>query len=207
MSSSGSNSGEWQSATSRSLLVRAGENDSAAWQRLVSLYSPLVYRWCRQAGLQRADAADVGQEVFQSVARGLASFRHRRPTDTFRGWLRTITKNKIKDWRRRRPGELTGVPGLEQRAGAKSQHYELPEADDSLNQREAQMVVTRALQLIRRDFHERTWRAFEQVTLEGARAREAAERLGMSINAVYMARWRVLHRLREEFADLLEVDF
>ena len=207
MSSSGSNSGEWPSATSRSLLVRAGENDSTAWQRLVSLYSPLVYRWCRQAGLQRADAADVGQEVFQSVARGLASFRHRRPTDTFRGWLRTITKNKIKDWRRRRPGELTGVPGLDQRPGAKSHHYELPDADESLNQREARMLVTRALGLIRRDFHERTWQAFEQVTLEGVRARDAAERLGMSVNAVYMARWRVLNRLREEFADLLEVDF
>ena len=183
------------------------ENDPAAWRRLVSLYSPLVYRWCRQAGLQRADAADVGQEVFQSVARGLAAFRHRRPAGTFRGWLRTVTKNKIKDWLGKRPGELTGVLDLEQRAGAKSHNYELPDADDSLNQREARMVATRALELIRRDFQERTWQAFEQLTLEGARARDAAERLGMSVSAVYMARWRVLHRLREEFADLLEVNF
>jgi RNA polymerase sigma-70 factor, ECF subfamily len=204
MTDSGANSGEGPSATSASLLARAQEKDEAAWRRLVSLYHPLVYGWCREAGLQRADAADVSQEVFKSVSRRITSFRHRSPTDSFRAWLRTITKNKIKDWARKRPREVTGVAGLEQRPGAQPHRYELSDADDTSDRKEARMIVLRALNLLRRDFHEHTWQAFTQVTMEGARPKDVAQQLGMSVKAVYLARWRVLVRLREEFAGLLE---
>jgi RNA polymerase sigma-70 factor, ECF subfamily len=203
---SNANSGEWPSATSVSLLERAQEKDPAAWDRFVSLYNPLVYRWCRQAGLQRADAADVGQEVFQAVSRKIDTFRCTRPTDSFRAWLRTITKNKIKDWARKRPPEVTGVADLEQRAGAEAHPYQLSDPDEAANARESRLVALRALDLLRRDFQERTWQAFTQVVMEGVRPKEVAKQLGMSVGAVYMARSRVLTRLREEFAGLLEGD-
>src|SRR5690348_3168781 len=85
------------SATSRSLLERLQANDEAAWTRLVVLYSPLVLDWCRRWGLQEHDAADVFQEVFQAVAGHIARFRKERHGDTFRGWLRVITRNKVHD--------------------------------------------------------------------------------------------------------------
>src|SRR5206468_2455975 len=81
-------------STSRSLLAHAGANDPAAWDRLIALYAPLVWSWCRKMRLQHQDAADVFQEVFKAVATHLAQFHKSKPGDTFRGWLRTITRNK-----------------------------------------------------------------------------------------------------------------
>jgi DNA-directed RNA polymerase specialized sigma24 family protein len=102
--------GDDTSSTSLSLLERARGSDVAAWGRLVGLYTPLVDRWCRQAGLQDADAADIRQEVFVAVARGLAAFRRKAKNDTFRGWLRVITRHKLCDyWRRRPPGQAAGA--------------------------------------------------------------------------------------------------
>jgi RNA polymerase sigma-70 factor, ECF subfamily len=83
--------------TTSTLLRELKAQSPVAWNRLVSLYSRLMYRWCRKAGLQRADAADVGQEAFRAVARKIGVYRHDRSGDTFRGWLRSITLNKICD--------------------------------------------------------------------------------------------------------------
>src|SRR5947209_20458017 len=96
------------SASSRSWLDRVKAGDADAWDRLVNLYAPLVYHWCRLSQIQTADAADVLQEVFLSVARNVASFRKQRTEDTFRGWLRTITRNKIIDHYRRLGREPEG---------------------------------------------------------------------------------------------------
>ena len=85
------------SKTSASLLRRARINDPEAWQRLVNSYSRRVYRWCRQARLQPADASNVAQEVFAIVARKLSTFQYREDGDSFRGWMRRITQNKIRD--------------------------------------------------------------------------------------------------------------
>src|SRR3954469_22719157 len=84
-------------ATSRSLLERVQADDPAAWDRLVGLYAPLVYRWCRRADLPEQEIADVFQDVFQAVTMHIAAFRREKAGDTFRGWLRTITRNKVRD--------------------------------------------------------------------------------------------------------------
>src|SRR5277367_2420601 len=89
--------GPHSTATFRGLLERVRVDDEAAWHRLVDLYAPLVYRWCRRSGLPEQDAADVFQDVFQAVATHIAGFRKEKESDTFRGWLRTITRNKIRD--------------------------------------------------------------------------------------------------------------
>lgn len=103
---------EPSTATSRSLLERIKADDAAAWDRLISLYAPMAYRWCRRYGLPEQEIADVLQEVFQSVATHIASFRKDREGDTFRGWLRTITKHKVLDHLRmvgREPGGAGGT--------------------------------------------------------------------------------------------------
>src|SRR5262245_41329475 len=99
--------------TSPSLLARAQDNQPAAWEQLVDLYAPLVYHWCRRAGLAPPDADDVFQEVFRAVARALAEFRRDRAGDSFRGWLRTITSNKIRDHFRQVQGEARGAGGTD----------------------------------------------------------------------------------------------
>lgn len=82
--------------TSFSLIERVRAQDNLAWQRLVDLYGPLVFSWCRQWGLRADECGDLLQEVFRSVARGIESFRHERPQDTFRGWFRVIAKNAVR---------------------------------------------------------------------------------------------------------------
>src|SRR5262245_13545225 len=90
--------------TSATLLQRLKAQDAQAWERLVRLYGPTVYSWCRHAGLSPEDAADVRQEVFIAVSRSITRFRHDPPCHSFRGWLWTITRNKVRDhWRRNKP--------------------------------------------------------------------------------------------------------
>jgi RNA polymerase sigma-70 factor (ECF subfamily) len=99
------------SGTSHSLLERARANDGDAWDRLVAIYGPLVYQWCQRWDLQDCDRADVFQQVFQAVASHIGRFRKERSGDTFRGWLRTITRNKIYDHLRKRQREPQGEGG------------------------------------------------------------------------------------------------
>lgn len=194
-------SGESQDLTSTSLLERARGQDKQAWERLVVLYTPLVYAWCRRSGLQPADAADVGQEVFRAVARGLAEFRRDRAGDTFRGWLRTITRNKLRDFAGARKRCPPGVGGSEATCQIEQLPDPEPEADLTADR---QLLYQRALEVVRTEFEERTWRAFWLVVVEDVPVGEAAQQLGATLNAVYLAKSRVLRRLREEFADLIE---
>ena len=98
-------------STSSSLLDRVKVRDEAAWRRLVSVYGHLVLYWCRCAGIRREDRVDVCQDVFRAVAVNIDSFRHDQPGDTFRGWLRTITRNKVADHFRRQNRQPDAIGG------------------------------------------------------------------------------------------------
>jgi RNA polymerase sigma-70 factor, ECF subfamily len=189
-------------ATSASLLDRARSDDAAAWGRLVSLYGPLVRAWCRRGGLREEDAADVSQEVFQAVAAHLAEFRKERG-GTFRGWLRTITRNKVHDLFRRRRHEAGAVGGSDARRRlAQLPAPRPPEEDSAAEGREERRLFGRALEGIRCEFEERTWQAFWRTAVEGRIPAEVGPELGMSPGAVRVAKSRVLQRLREELGDL-----
>src|SRR4051812_36282216 len=90
-----------ETTTSCSLLMQLKDGEPAAWERLTSLYAPLVYHWCRQMRLAEQDLPDVFQQVFQAVAAHVGAFHKDRPGDTFRHWLRAITRNKVRDHFRR----------------------------------------------------------------------------------------------------------
>src|SRR5262249_6259988 len=100
-----------EASASTSLLQRLKAREDAAWQRLTYLYGPVVYGWCRHKGLSPEDAADVRQEVFLAVARSIAGFRRERPGDSFRGWLWTITLNKVRSLRGRGANPAPAVGG------------------------------------------------------------------------------------------------
>jgi RNA polymerase sigma-70 factor, ECF subfamily len=189
-------------ATSRSLLERIKADDAAAWDRLITLYAPMAYRWCRRWDLPEQEIADVLQEVFQSVAIHIASFRKDREGDTFRGWLRTITQHKVLDHFRKVGREPGGAGGTDaQIRFAKLPAAQPPEDDDSSERRADRRVVGRAVELIRNEFEERTWRAFWLTAVEDRAPKEVAIDLGMSPGAVRVAKSRVLRRLREELTE------
>ena len=187
--------------TSLSLLARASGNEAEGWRRLVYLYSPLVFFWARRAGLSDADAADVVQEVWQSVAGALARFHRDEQKGTFRGWLWTITRNKLHDHFRARGGKPEAVGGSEARECLENLAEPEPVDESGV---EDQGLLHRTLELIRPEFEERTWRAFWRMTVEGLSAADAGQDLGLAPNAVHQAKFRVLRRLREEMAGLVE---
>jgi RNA polymerase sigma-70 factor (ECF subfamily) len=188
-------------STSKSLLGRAREGDATAWDRLSLLYAPLVFSWCRHRGLREADAADVVQEVFQAVATHLGPFRKQEKGDTFRGWLRTITENKIRDHYRRTARETEAAGGTEaQRRLDQFPASSGPEGVDDQEDWDGQFF-RRVLDLVRVEFEDRTWQAFWRTTVAGRSAREVGAELAMSPGAVRVAKSRVLKRLREELGD------
>ena len=199
----GSDSGERSStATSRSLLARVQADDAAAWERLVHLYAPLVWHWCRRWQLQDEDAADVFQEVFQSVALHIATFRKDKASDTFRGWLRAIARNKIHDHFRRLGREPGGVGGSDAQKRLAQFPATEPPDDDASERLAERSLFARALDAIRGEFEDRTWQAFWRTAVDGVAAKEVAGELGMTAGAVRVAKSRVLHRLRAELGDL-----
>jgi RNA polymerase sigma-70 factor (ECF subfamily) len=190
------------SATSRSLLARVQADEPDAWDRCVQLYAPLVLHWCRSRGLQDPDVADVFQEVFRAVVANVQRFRKEQPGDTFRGWLRRITQNKMRDHFRRLDGDVQGVGGSSARDRFAQLPWPQPLGDDPAPDDPAERaLIGRATALIRGEFEERTWAAFWRTAVEGRSAKEVAAELDMSAGAVRVAKSRVLHRLREELGD------
>src|SRR5262245_3318945 len=174
-----------------SLLERLRTGQAGAWERLARLYGETVYVWCRRAGVSEADAADVSQEVFAAVARHVADFRRERPGDSFRGWLWTITRNKVRDHWRRRADRAHAAGGTT----AQEVMHQVPEpaSPDAEAGGEAGPgdLYRRALELIQSEFEERTWRAFLMATVEARPPADVAAELGMTPGAVYIAKSRV----------------
>jgi RNA polymerase sigma-70 factor (ECF subfamily) len=193
-------------SVSSSLLERLRLREPEAWQRLVRLYYPLVHEWCRRAGLQPADAADVAQEVFRALAGGVERFQRDEGRNSFRGWLFGITRRQLLAYHRHQRDRPAASGGTE----AQRRMVETPEtpcderSDLSEAPGERAGLVRRALALVRRDVEEHTWQAFWRCAVEGHAPADVAADLGVSVNTVYLAKARLLRRLREEFGDLLE---
>jgi RNA polymerase sigma-70 factor (ECF subfamily) len=188
-------------ATSSSLLERVKTQDPQGWRRLLALYGPLVYHWARQWGLQDQDASDIVQEVFHKVATHIGSFRRDRHGDSFRGWLWTITRNKVRDHYRAVAARREAVGGSELREQLE-QVPELPAEERSMNKPDDDALLVRAAaELVRGEFEQRTWEFFWKVAVDGQSVADVAADAGVSDSAVYKAKSRVLKRLREELAE------
>jgi RNA polymerase sigma-70 factor (ECF subfamily) len=172
-----------------------------AWERLVGLYSPLVHHWCRQGGIAEHEIADVTQEVFAAVASSLAQFRSDQPGTTFRGWMRGITRHKLLNHARARVAPAVG--GTE--AQINLQQIPAPAAESELSESPAEVseLYQRALRLVQHQVEDRTWTAFWRATVESRATADVATELGITPNAVRLAKSHVLRRLREEMGDLI----
>jgi RNA polymerase sigma-70 factor, ECF subfamily len=187
------------SETPISLLNRLrdtpGDND--AWRCFDDIYRPLLTSWLRRHGLQNHDLEDLLQEILAVIVRAMPRFQYDSGRGRFRDWLRTILVNRLRQfWRDRQVGGFQlGV--LEQ--------LEDPRADlaQQWDQDHDRHVVGRFLEIVRRDFSATTWQAFER-RMAGEKAASIAAALGLTPNAVHLARSSVLHRLREEMTGLVE---
>lgn len=191
------------SGTRPSLLVRIRDpGDREAWQQFVALYAPLIHGLARQRGLQDADAADLTQEVLRAVALAAPALVYDPERGSFRGWLYTVTCHKLHDFR-------AGRLNRERGSGDSATHRLLadqpaPEDEADRWEREYQRhLFALAVEQVRDGFEATTWRAFWLTAVEGKTGEEAALSLGLSVGAVYVARSRVLARLKKQ-VQLLE---
>jgi RNA polymerase sigma-70 factor (ECF subfamily) len=197
------NRNEFGQLTSLSLLERVRANNSEAWHRLVGLYRPLVLYWCGRGGLHGADAEDVAQEVFAAASAGLANFRRDRPGDTFRGWLRGITRNQVLLHFRHNRGRALAEGGSDAWLHLQEVADRLAAPEDG-EAAQVSQLYRRAVEEVRGHFEERTWLAFWRTVIDGQSPAELAAELGMSPAAIRQAKCRVLRRLKEEAGELLE---
>ena len=180
------------------LLERLRTSDDAgAWTRFVALAAPFLFDSARRWGLQDADAADVVQDVFAVLAQKLPTFRY-DPAQSFRAWLRTILLNKCRDRRRRLACEVVRP------TGSGLPEIAAPDPVDVFADGEYhRALAVRALHLMQAEFAETTWRACWEQVVNDRSAAEVARELKITVNMAYLARSRVLARLREELAGLL----
>jgi RNA polymerase sigma-70 factor (ECF subfamily) len=190
-------------ATRPSLLVRLRDaRDAAAWSQFVDVYAPLVYGFARKHGLQDADAADLTQEVLRTVAAAVGRLDYDPRRGSFRGWLFTVVRNKLRNFlagRKRQP-QGSGDTAVQKRLKEEPAPDEDPEAlwDREYERR----LLAWAASQVRGAIQESTWQAFWQTAVEGKSGKEVAEQLGMTVAAVYLAKSRVMARLKEQIRQL-----
>jgi RNA polymerase sigma-70 factor (ECF subfamily) len=189
--------------TSLSLLdrLKAAGPDASDWNRLHGIYLPLIERWLGRVPGLGDESADVAQEVLVVVFREVPRF-DRQHEGSFRAWLRQVTVNKIRNYRRKR--HRRPAVGLDPADGFLER---LSDPNDDLARewdRDHDLhIVQKLLAVVQSDFSPTTWTAFQQFGVDGVPAGRVAEELGLSENAVILAKSRVLKRLREEAGDLL----
>ena len=191
--------------TSLSLLDRLqNHDDPETWDRLVSLYAPLLRGWLRKYEVQDSDVDDLVQEVLLAVSKDLKSFQHQGNPGAFRSWLRTILVNRLRHfWRARGHRPVAGgdsdldrrIKELEDPASQLSQIW---------NRQHDRHVMQQLLLLVEPHFETATWQAFYRTALEGKSPQQVADDLGLTLNAVFISKSRVLSRLRREAGGLVE---
>ena len=190
--------------TSHSLLMRAKTpGDSQSWERLVELYTPLLRSWLFRYNVQASDADDLLQEVLLTLSKELPDFDHSGQPGAFRSWLRLTLVHRLKNfWRARDRGPRAGIAEIEQRL------EELADAGSAMsvqwNDEHDRHLLGRLLTQAEPHFSPQTWTAFRRVTLDGDAPNQVATDLGISVNAVFIAKSRVLSRLRREAEGLVD---
>lgn len=188
--------------TRASLLVRIRDGaNHIAWQEFVNLYGPVVYGFARKRGLQDADAADLMQDVLRSVSTAIGRLEYDRSQGSFRGWLFTITRNKVFNFlsaRKIRP-QASGDTSTNRLLNA---HPDGNDTDQSWEVEYQRRIAALAMDRVKGEFQEKTWRAFWLTAVEGVAAAEASQQIGLSPGAIYVAKSRVLARLKDEVETL-----
>lgn len=189
--------------TRRSLLVRLREDrDDAAWAEFIEIYEPLVYRLARQRGFQDADARDVCQDVLRTVAGAIERLDLDPARGKFRGWLFRVSRNLMLNFLRSQRRHPSGTGDSDWHRMLESQPSAEPEDSVLFDAEYKRIVFQRAADSIRHEFSESTWQAFWLTGVEALDTKDVSMRLSLSTGAVYIARSRVLARLKERVREI-----
>ena len=190
--------------TKKSLLLRAQTGEENAWKALTALYRPLMAAWLNRQGVPPHDLEDLSQEILLRVVKHLPGFQHSGPRGAFRAWLRTIVCNRTTDYWRALDTDTQASGG----SGATAALQQLADPDSDLNRQwdeeHDRYVLNCLLDLVEEEFEATTLRAFRRLALDGASGAETAQELGLSVAAVYVAKSRVLQRIRQEAEGLID---
>lgn len=183
--------------TRPSLLLRLRDpQDHEAWVEFVELYEPATYRLLRRHGLQDADAREVVQDLLMAVNRSIHRWDPDKERGSFRGWLRRVTRNLVINWVKQRPRRVLAIGGEEMQAlldrVPAAAEAETVEFDRELRR----ALFQRAAEQVRCEVQPATWQAFWETSVAGATPAQAAQKLGMRVGAIRVAKCRVLARLR-----------
>jgi RNA polymerase sigma factor (sigma-70 family) len=189
--------------TRPSLLVRLrNPRDGQAWSQFVDVYAPLVYAFALGQSLQDADAADLTQEVLRAVSAALGRFEYDPERGSFRGWLFTVVRSKLSNFRAARARQFQGTGDTNVRHVLEQQPERGQEHENSWDQEYDRQLFNQAAALVRQTVQEPTWHAFWQTAVEGKSAKQVAGELKMTVASVYLAKSRVMARLREQVQQL-----
>lgn len=188
--------------TSHSLIARVKDlADGAAWAEFLGIYRPVVYRLARNRGMQDADAQDVTQRVFLSVSQAIDGWEPGPNRPPFRAWLVTVTRNAItKALARSRPD--VGAGGSSVVELLDEVLADDPQATAEFVLESRREALRWASEQIRSEFSETTWKLFWQTAVQGSSVAEIVAATGRSPGAIYMARFRVLQRLKEKVQEV-----
>jgi RNA polymerase sigma-70 factor (ECF subfamily) len=185
--------------TRPSLLVRLRDpRDAAAWGQFVEVYVPLIYGFLRKRGVQDADAADLTQDVLRAVAGAIRRLDYDARQGTFRGWLFTIVRNRLSNFLARAPRQFVAGGGTDLVNLLHAQPAPAADPEAEWEHECRQQRFAWAARQVRQEVEESSWRAFWRTAVEGRRPPDVAGELGLSVAAVYMAKSRVLARLKRQ---------
>jgi RNA polymerase sigma-70 factor (ECF subfamily) len=184
-------------ATRASLLVRLRDpQDEAAWREFVQMYVPVIYGYARRQGLQDADAVDLAQEVLAAVAGAVGRLVYDPERGSFRGWLFTVVRRKLSNWRRGLRGQPCGSG--DSAVGRLLAECEAPVDEEAAWESEyRRRIFAWACEQVRQDVADTTWQAFWRTAIDRQPGKRVAADLGLSVAAVYLARGRIVARLKE----------
>jgi RNA polymerase sigma-70 factor (ECF subfamily) len=181
-------------ATRPSLLVRIRDaRDGPAWVQFVEMYAPLIYGYVRKHGIQDADAADLTQDVLRAVAAVASKFELDSARGSFRGWLFTIVRNRLRNFLTARRAQGSGDTHMHEWL---AQQPAPPEDSDFWEREHERRLFAWAAERVRREVHATTWQAFWQTAVEGKDPRDVARQANMTVANVYLAKSRVMARLK-----------
>ncbi len=190
--------------TRQSLLLRAQTGQTEAWKDLVDLYRPLILGWLNRQGVPAGDLEDLSQEVLLSVVKHLPGFEHSGQRGAFRSWLRTIVCSRTADYWRAIDAGTQASGG----SGAIAALQQIADPDSALNRQwdeeHDRYVLHCLLDLVEEEFEPMTLQAFRRLALDGVSGAEVSQELGLSVSAVYVAKSRVLARIRQEADGLID---
>ena len=193
--------------TSITLLAKlANQQNEGAWERFVEIYSPHVNRWCKKFGLQENDASDVTQDVLLKLLNAMQEFDYSPSKGSFRGWLKTVTSNMIRDLKKsakRRDDGSGDTKVMQQIANISdaSAFDQLAKLVETQYESELLMIATNK---VKQRVADQTWKAYELNAVDQVPAKEVALELNIPISEVYVSKSRVIKMLREEIAKIDE---